>query len=731
MSDRDKRKGPQRPELKPPRPSRNVREGNRGKGRPTGNKNQVPGKRGKGTPPQPPGFQMGRALKTSLGWMAVVLVAFLLASIFSSSGNVKETTFTELEDYIQNGQVASAVITGNTFLGKFKEPHVETTLSGETREYKEFETVLPYVDSELVGKWKDSGLRFEFKDQSLGWFDYLLSAWPILLIVLFWVFIMRRMQGGMGGQGNIFSFGKSRAKIVAPDKPQVSFQDVAGCEEAKEELHEIIDFLKSPKRFVRLGGKIPKGALLLGPPGTGKTLLARAVAGEASVPFFNLSGADFVEMFVGVGASRVRDLFEQAKKTAPAIVFIDELDAVGRHRGAGLGGGHDEREQTLNQLLVEMDGFDTDTGVILIAATNRPDVLDKALLRPGRFDRQIVVDVPGMKGREGILKVHTKNIPLADDVNLKVVARSTPGLVGADLANLVNEAALLAARKNKTKVGMEDIEDAKDKVMMGVERRSVILSEEERKVTAYHESGHALVAYHTKQADPLHKITIIPRGQALGLTAQLPLDDKHNYSRTYIQGRLDILMGGRTAERLVFNDLTTGAGNDLEMATELARRMVVEWGMSDKVGPTTLGKSEQELFLGRDIQQHKNISEETARIIDNEIRAIILAAERRAAQIITEHMDRLHLLAQALLEHETIHGDDIPRLFSGKRLLKVSTDGRAKAKTRRKGTAGSTTRKKTATAQGHQSTSVAKPRGRTSPAAGSKRKDTASTKPTS
>jgi len=380
---------------------------------------------------------------------------------------------------------------------------------------------------------------------------------------------------------------------------------------------------------------------------------------------------------------------------------------------------------------VEMDGFDTDTNVILVAATNRPDVLDKALLRPGRFDRQIVVDAPGMKGREGILKVHTKDIPLANNVNLKVVARSTPGLVGADLANLVNEAALLAARKNKAKVGMEDIEEAKDKVMMGVERRSVILSEEERKVTAYHEAGHALVAYHTKQADPLHKITIIPRGRALGLTAQLPLDDKHNYSQVYIQGRLDILMGGRTAERLIFNDLTTGAGNDLEMATELARRMVVEWGMSDKVGPTTLGKTGQELFLGREIQQQKNISEETARTIDNEIRAIILTAERRAAQLITEHMDKLHLLAKALLEHETVQGEDLPRLFSGKRLLRVSTDGRPRAKTRRSRAAGSTTRKKTAPAQGHKSTSATKPRNRTSPVAGSKRKASSSTKPTS
>ncbi|MFB0516646.1 MAG: ATP-dependent zinc metalloprotease FtsH [Candidatus Neomarinimicrobiota bacterium] len=672
---------------------------------------------------------MGRALRTSLGWMAIVLVAFLLASIFSSDRNLKKATFTELEDYVRNSQVETAIITGNVFRGKFKDPLVETNLKGQTRRYKEFETVLPYVDSELVGRWKESGLRFEFKEKSPGWFDYLWSAWPILLIVLFWFFIMRRMQGGVGGQGNIFNFGKSRAKIVTPDKPKVTFEDVAGCEEAKEELHEIIEFLKSPKRFARLGGKIPKGALLLGPPGTGKTLLARAVAGEASVPFFSLSGADFVEMFVGVGASRVRDLFDQAKKHAPAIVFIDELDAVGRHRGAGLGGGHDEREQTLNQLLVEMDGFDTDTNVILVAATNRPDVLDKALLRPGRFDRQIVVDAPGMRGREGILKVHTKDIPLADDVDLHVVARSTPGLVGADLANLVNEAALLAARKNKTKVGMEDIEEAKDKVMMGVERRSVILTEEEKKVTAHHEAGHAVVAYYTEQADPLHKITIIPRGRALGLTAQLPLDDKHNYSRTYIQARLDILMGGRTAERLVFNDLTTGAGNDLEVATELARRMVVEWGMSDKVGPTTLGKNEQELFLGREIQQHKNISEETSRTIDQEIRNIILAAERRATQILTEHMDKLSLLANALLETETVHGEELPQLFAGKDLPKVSPDGRPKLKAKRQSR--STSGKKTVPTQGRKPVPVAASRSKTSSTTKPGRKAPSSPKSTS
>jgi len=639
--------------------------------------------------PSPTGFQMGRALKTSLGWMAIVLVAFLLASIFSSEGNIKKATFNELEDYIRSNQVESAVITGNEFKGKFREPLEETNMAGQTKLYREFQTFLPYVDGDLVAQWQENGLRFEFRDKSPGWFDYLWSAWPILLIVFFWLFIMRRMQGGMGGQGGIFNFGKSKAKLIAPEKSVgVTFDDVAGADEAKQELQEIIEFLKNPQRFQKLGGKIPTGALLLGPPGTGKTLLARAVAGEAEVPFFSLSGADFVEMFVGVGASRVRDLFEQAKKSAPAIVFIDEIDAVGRHRGAGLGGGHDEREQTLNQLLVEMDGFDNETGVILLASTNRPDVLDKALLRPGRFDRQIVVDSPGRNGREGILKVHTKNIPLARDVDLGVLARATPGLVGADLANLVNEAALLAARKNKSRVEMEDIEEAKDKVMMGVERKSVILSDEERKITAYHEAGHALVAYHTKQADPIHKVSIIPRGQALGVTAQLPLDDKHNYSKTYIQGRLDILMGGRTAELLVLKDLTTGAGNDLEVATDLTRRMVVEWGMSDVVGPTTLGKSERELFLGRDIQQHKDISEETARSIDNEIKAIIRDAGDRARKILTRELDHLHILAKALLEFETIHGEDMPRLFSGEPLLKVSPNGKAggKKKTPRKKT---------------------------------------------
>ncbi|MCH8023560.1 MAG: ATP-dependent zinc metalloprotease FtsH [Candidatus Marinimicrobia bacterium] len=636
---------------------------------------------------------MGRALKTSLGWLAIILVAFLLASIFSSEGSVKKANFTELEQYIKAGQVESAVIDGQQFRGKFRDPVEETNFSGQTRIYREFQTTLPYIDSDIVKQWQAHGLVFEFRDKNPGWIDYLWSAWPIVLIVFFWFFIMRRMQGGMGGQGNIFNFGKSKAKLISPEFSKVTFDDVAGADEAKAELQEIIEFLKNPDRFSRLGGKIPKGALLLGPPGTGKTLLARAVAGEAGVPFYSLSGADFVEMFVGVGASRVRDLFEQGKKSAPSIIFIDEIDAVGRTRGAGVGGGHDEREQTLNQLLVEMDGFDNDTGVILLASTNRPDVLDKALLRPGRFDRQIVVDIPGRRGREGILKVHTKNMPLDKDVDLNILARATPGLVGADLANLVNEAALLAARKDKDKVSMEDIEEAKDKVMMGVERKSVILSEEERRTTAFHESGHAVVAYHTEQADPLHKITIIPRGQSLGLTAQVPIDDKHSYSRTYIRGRLDVLMGGRAAEMIIFKDMTTGAANDLELATELARRMVVEWGMSDKIGSTTLGKTDQELFLGREIQQAKNVSEETARGIDNEIKAIIREAAERAHKLIIKHLDRLHLLGEALLKHETIHGEDLPRLFSGEPLLKVSSNGNQPPSKKAK-TGGSRRRKK-------------------------------------
>ena len=488
----------------------------------------------------------------------------------------------------------------------------------------------------------------------------------------------------MGG-GGLFNFGRSKARLWVEDKPKINFDKVAGCEEAKQELSEIITFLKTPEQFQKLGGRIPKGVLLLGPPGTGKTLLARAVAGEASVPFFSLSGADFVEMFVGVGASRVRDLFEQGKKNSPAIIFIDEIDAVGRHRGAGLGGGHDEREQTLNALLVEMDGFESTTNVILLAATNRPDVLDNALLRPGRFDRQVVVDIPDLRGREGILKVHSEDIPLAKDVDLKVLAKGTPGLVGADLANLVNEAALLAAREGKSKVYMEDFESAKDKVMMGVERTSMIISDEEKELTAYHESGHALVAKLMPKADPVYKVSIIPRGRSLGVTAQLPMDEKHNYSESYIKTRLNVLLGGRAAEKLVFNELTTGGGNDIEVATEMARKMVCEWGMSDLVGPLTFGKKDEEIFLGREIATKRDYSESTAIKIDEEVNRIIREAEKEAMKLLKDNENKLHRVAKELLKYETIDGNDLDKIMAGKRLRRRRSksaigakDGKAK-----------------------------------------------------
>jgi cell division protease FtsH len=487
----------------------------------------------------------------------------------------------------------------------------------------------------------------------------------MLLFLGVWIFFMRQMQSG----GNkALSFGKSRAKLTSSQGKKITFKDVAGVEEAKEELQEIIEFLREPQKFQKLGGKIPKGVLLMGPPGTGKTLLARAIAGEASVPFFSISGSDFVEMFVGVGASRVRDLFEQGKKNAPCIIFIDEIDAVGRHRGAGLGGGHDEREQTLNQLLVEMDGFETNEGVILIAATNRPDVLDPALLRPGRFDREVVVGHPDVRGREEILKVHIRKIPMAPDVDLSLLARATPGFSGADLANLVNEAALLAARKDHTAVKMDDFELSKDKVMMGTERKSLIISDEEKRITAFHEAGHALVAFMLPEADPLHKVTIIPRGRALGVTQQLPTDDKHTYSREYLDATITVLMGGRVSEELRIDKVTTGAGNDLERVTDLARRMVCEWGMSEKLGPLTFGKKEEAIFLGREIAQHRDYSEATAKGIDQEVRSIVLAGYTRARGILEEHNDSLGRIAEALLEREVLDAAQIATLVKGEKL---------------------------------------------------------------
>ena len=526
-----------------------------------------------------------------------------------------------------------------------------------TGEGVNFSVVLPEALEESEERFVQGSLNYY--TPGLSFFDVFLNFAPWLMIIGFWLFLMKRMQGGAGGQNGIFNFAKSKARIVSSENPRTTFKSVAGCDEAKLELQEIVGFLKNPKKYHNIGAKIPKGALLLGSPGTGKTLLAKAVSGEAGVPFFSISGAEFVEMFVGIGASRVRDLFNQAKKSSPSIIFIDEIDAVGRHRGAGLGGGHDEREQTLNQILVEMDGFGTDDNVILIAATNRPDVLDKALLRPGRFDRQIVVDVPDMKGREAILKIHSAKIPLDRTVNLNMLAKVTPGLVGADLENLVNEAALHAARKSKKKVGMSDFEEAKDKIMMGVERKSMIMPQKEREVTAYHEAGHALVAQFTSGSDPVHKVTIIPRGRALGLTAQIPAEDKHNYSKKYLLGRLDILMGGRSAEKLIFKDTTTGAGNDISVATDLAKNMVTQWGMSDNIGPLHFKTGSDEVFLGREISNGRDFSDELSARIDKEITDFIKKAEDNADRILSDNINILHNVAKALLDRETITGEEM------------------------------------------------------------------------
>jgi cell division protease FtsH len=540
------------------------------------------------------------------------------------------------------------------------------TTSGRTLPVQRFVTTLPYIDGTVIKDWNDKEIRFTITKEDNTWMNALLSVLPWILLFVVWLIIMRRMQG-IGTKG-IFSFGKSRAKTMNENSPKVTFQDVAGADEAKVELQEIIEFLKEPTKFQRLGGKIPRGVLLLGPPGTGKTLLARAVAGEAGVPFFSISGAEFVEMFVGVGASRVRDLFETGKKSAPAIIFIDEIDAVGRHRGAGLGGGHDEREQTLNQLLVEMDGFEQNSGVIIIAATNRPDVLDPALLRPGRFDRQVVVDRPDVRGREGILKVHTRNIPLDDSVKLDVLAKGTPGLAGADLANLVNEAALLAARQNQKSVTMRHFEEAKDKVMMGIERKSLIISDQEKEITAYHESGHVLVARKIPEADPVHKVTIIPRGRALGVTTYLPIDEKHTYSKEYLEAMIAYALGGRAAEKLIFEQFTTGAGNDIERATNLAHKMVCEWGMSERLGPLAYGAKEEEIFLGREITRSKNYSENTSIAIDEEVKKIIMSGMNRAENLLRENLDALHRLALALLEREILDGDEIDKVIRGESL---------------------------------------------------------------
>ena len=633
------------------------------------NKKQPSGKKRKNDD-----FNWNRVFKVVLGWSAI-LFGFFLIMIWSRSGDSSEVeiNYDQYQKLLNEDKIKEAVIKKSdnsfTFHGVLKQPE-SLNVGSRQMTVDKFSTLLPFTDitEVTIKQWSDKNIPFRIEKEDTSWLGPLIGALPWIIIIVFWIIIMRRMQGQAGGSKGIFSFGKSKAKLLNESSNRVTFRDVAGADEAKYELEEIIEFLREPSKFQKLGGKIPKGVLLLGPPGTGKTLLARAVAGEAGVPFFTISGADFVEMFVGVGASRVRDLFEKGKKHAPCIIFIDEIDAVGRHRGAGLGGGHDEREQTLNQLLVEMDGFEQNAGVIIIAATNRPDVLDPALLRPGRFDRQVVVDRPDVKGREGIFKVHIRNIPLDKNVKLEVLAKGTPGLSGADIANLVNEAALLAARKNRDKVTMGDFEEAKDKVMMGMERKSLIISEREKKTTAYHESGHVLVARMTPEADPVHKVTIIPRGRALGVTTYLPMDEKHTYSKEYLEAMIAYAMGGRAAEKMVFNELTTGAGNDIERATQLARKMVCEWGMSEKLGPVTFGKKEEEIFLGREIAQHRDYSEQTAIIIDDEVKKIVNTAMDKAEKILRENIDTLHRLSAALLEREILDGEEIDKIIRGEEL---------------------------------------------------------------
>ena len=585
-------------------------------------------------------------------WLVFGLILVFTWSYFNTAGQpIREISYSDFVEEVRQNQVREVRIQGEEITGVY--------VGGEGVD-GQFKTYAP-EDPELISFLRDSQVVIEVAPPEKNSYlvQFLLSWAPVMLLIGLWVFFMRQMQSG---GSKAMSFGKSRARLLSEQKKKATFSDVAGADEAKAELEEIIEFLKDPQRFQKLGGKIPKGVLLMGPPGTGKTLLARAIAGEANVPFFSISGSDFVEMFVGVGASRVRDLFEQGKKHAPCIVFIDEIDAVGRHRGAGLGGGHDEREQTLNQLLVEMDGFESNDGVILIAATNRPDVLDPALLRPGRFDRQVVVSRPDVRGRAGILTVHTKDIPLGNDVDLAILARGTPGFSGADLSNLANEAALYAARQHKVQVDMRDFESAKDKVMMGAERRSMVISEEEKKVTAYHEAGHALVAKFLPGTDPIHKVTIIPRGMALGVTQQLPVEEKHAYPREYLVNNLHIYMGGRAAEELIFKDPTTGAGNDIERATELARKMVCEWGMSDRMGPLAFGVKEEQIFLGREIAQHKDYSEVTAIAIDEEVKRLVNNGYEGAKSILTSNIHVLHALAKALVEHEELNADDITAL---------------------------------------------------------------------
>jgi len=608
-------------------------------------------------------------VKTALFWLLIIVSAFLLWEIVKSARDGqkdKELSTSQFMSDVDQNAVHDFKINGMEVRGKL-------------RDGTQFHAKVPttYFTPEVFDALRKKGIDFNSDDPTSGSLPLqLLGTWaPLILLGALWFFMIRQMQTG----GNkALSFGKSRARLLSMQQKKVTFKDVAGVDEAKEELREIIEFLREAQKFQKLGGRIPKGVLLVGPPGTGKTLLARAVAGEANVPFFSISGSDFVEMFVGVGASRVRDLFEQGKKNAPCIIFIDEIDAVGRHRGAGLGGGHDEREQTLNQLLVEMDGFESNEGVILMAATNRPDVLDPALLRPGRFDRRVVVSRPDVRGREEILRVHTRKIPLAEDVDLSVLARGTPGFSGADLANMVNEAALAAARQNRKAVLQYDFELAKDKVLMGVERKSLLLSDEEKKNTAYHEAGHALVAAKMPHSDPLHKVTIIPRGMALGVTMQLPIDDRHNYYKNYLETEIAILMGGRIAEELFLNCMSTGAGNDIERATDMARKMVCEWGMSD-LGPLTFGKKEEQIFLGREIAQHRDYSEDTAIKIDQEVRKLVNTGYATAKQILSDNRDTLEKIARALIEREVLDAHEIKMLVDGQELPPIQPPPSAKA----------------------------------------------------
>ncbi|MCP5112032.1 MAG: ATP-dependent zinc metalloprotease FtsH [bacterium] len=603
---------------------------------------------------------MNSNVKTAVFWVVLVCVVVLLWTVVQSGGTrvEKELSFTEFVAEVKAKKIKEIEITGDEVTGKM--------MDGDTP----LKTVIPVNYPDLYNLLQESGVNVHLEPtNSSNWVNILINVIPFALLIAFWIFMMRQMQSG----GNkALSFGKSRARLHSSQQKKVTFKDVAGVDEAKEELQEIIEFLREPQRFQKLGGRIPKGVLLIGPPGTGKTLLARAIAGEASVPFFSISGSDFVEMFVGVGASRVRDLFEQGKKNAPCIIFIDEIDAVGRHRGAGLGGGHDEREQTLNQLLVEMDGFESNEGVILVAATNRPDVLDPALLRPGRFDRRVVVNRPDVRGRELILRVHTKKTPLSDDVDLSVVGRGTPGFAGADLANLVNEAALLAARQNRKVVTMYDFEVAKDKVLMGAERKSMIMNDDEKKNTAYHEAGHALVAATIDNSDPLHKVTIIPRGRALGVTMQLPVDDKYSQNAVQLSSQLAIMFAGRIAEEKFMKQITTGAADDIERATDMARRMVCDWGMSD-LGPLSFGKKEEQIFLGREINQHRDYSEATAIEIDKAVRSLVDNAYNRAQQLIEDNADALVRIAESLLEREVLDGNEVTQLIKGHDLAELKT----------------------------------------------------------